>query len=1452
MQKTKKRSFSGRLLSFAAAFATAVSALSALPALPALKAQAAGSVTLSSDGTLTLSGAVTKDQIWAYRENSSVKRVVAADDCVLPEDCAELFEGCVTETWDEYDDNGEFIMEDSENYLYWTSLVSVDLSKADASRVTTMAFMFASCDAALQSVDLSGLNTCNLKRTNNMFNQPEIYQPRHGHITSLNLSGFQTSKVTDMEGMFSGCDDLTSLDLSSFDTSNVTDMYGMFGYYYFGCRKLTTLDLSSFDTSKVTDMSEMFCSCEQLTTIYVSDLWNTNAVSSSADMFISCTNLVGGNGTVYDDSKTDKTYARIDKPGQPGYLTDANTVTYELYISGTQVTAGNKSDILGDGVFSYNPAKKRLTINGDFTTTEDRLIESHIPGLTVYTANDSVLESFGPVLFCEGDAHITGPGKLTLCSEADCGIYQINGELTIEDADIDASGVWGIAGRPDNESLKIINSSVHAAGANGAVTDFEYGITLTDCQIDPPGSLYINLYVEECGCDENGDSLDKYRWSIDTAESADFYNQADPAAEVSIVPAREYNMWIGGVKVSSRNRNDVLGNGVFAYDPDTKTLRISGDYQYSRNTSGAHISQSVIESMIPGLTINVCQDSVLTAGTGADGGIKLYGNTTLTGSGKLTLNGGYHGIFLDYDAEDDCWETGSNLTIKDAAVEIHAMYGITTGLEFYDHYLTVDHSNLIIDASDAAVKYISGGYDSEGIILRNCQIVTPAGGTVAMHENPSNPDWDDDGGDGPDVSSWYYIAEADDTAAKKAVISDGSLTGATVSLTKNEFAWTGKEVKIGSYVRVKSGETTLKYNTDFTLSYANNVSCGINTASVTITGIGSYTGSVTKYYSILPKKQAKPVLSTALSPNNSWGLHVEWAADENAQGYQADYCQNNSFTGDTLHTVSFASKTACDLTTYPKLGETWYVRVRSYIKDSAGTKYGLWSNTAGITLTAPVTEVNLTQTQFAYTGSAVKIGSYVRVKSGTTALKYNTDFTMSYENNVNCGVNTAKITITGIGNYCGSVTKYYSILPKKQAKPTLSMNGSVLHVKWAADSNAKGYQVQYCKDTSFTGDTFHSKAFATKTECDLSDYPKPGETWYVRVRSYLTNSAGTKYGLWSETAGITLTVPVTDVTLTQTEFTWTGKEVKVGSYVRVKSGTTALKYGRDFTMSYENNVNCGVNTASVTITGIGNYTGTVTKNYSILPKQQAKPALSSALSPKGNLGIHAEWTADANAQGYQLDYCQTPDFSGDTLHTVTYASKTACDLTTYPQPGETWYVRVRSYIKDSAGTKYGFWSETASITHAAFDSVKLSRTSFTYTGKEIKVGSYLTVRSGDTALKYGQDFTLSYSNNVSAGTATVTVTGIGCYQGMISRIYTIAPKALTSDNVTLTKTSFDYTGKEIKVGSYIRVKDGDTALKYGQDFTLSYSNNINKGTATVTVTGTGNYKGTVNKTYTIK
>ena len=86
--------------------------------------------------------------------------------------------------------------------------------------------------------------------------------------------------------------------------------------------KATTLDLSSFDTSNVTDMSWMFSDCSNLKTIYASNKFNTNAVSSSNNMFTGTTNLVGGAGTTYNSSYVNKTYARIDGGASlPGYFT---------------------------------------------------------------------------------------------------------------------------------------------------------------------------------------------------------------------------------------------------------------------------------------------------------------------------------------------------------------------------------------------------------------------------------------------------------------------------------------------------------------------------------------------------------------------------------------------------------------------------------------------------------------------------------------------------------------------------------------------------------------------------------------------------------------------------------------------------------------------------------------------------------------------------------------------------------------------------------------------------------------------------------------------------------------------------------------------------------------------------------------------------------------------------
>ena len=115
--------------------------------------------------------------------------------------------------------------------------------------------------------------------------------------------------------MFYGYASLASLDLSNFNTANVTTMAHMFEE----CSALTTLDLSNFNTANVTKMTYMFEECSLLTTIYGTD-WNAASVSSS-NMFNGCTSLVGGNGTTYNSSYKDATYAHIDVAGNPGYFT---------------------------------------------------------------------------------------------------------------------------------------------------------------------------------------------------------------------------------------------------------------------------------------------------------------------------------------------------------------------------------------------------------------------------------------------------------------------------------------------------------------------------------------------------------------------------------------------------------------------------------------------------------------------------------------------------------------------------------------------------------------------------------------------------------------------------------------------------------------------------------------------------------------------------------------------------------------------------------------------------------------------------------------------------------------------------------------------------------------------------------------------------------------------------
>ena len=87
------------------------------------------------------------------------------------------------------------------------------------------------------------------------------------NLKNINLSKFDTAKVTEMQAMFQRCTELTNLDLTSFNTSNLVDM----GYMFYGCTKLTNIDLSTFVFSSVTTSSDVFGNVPINSLIYVKD-----------------------------------------------------------------------------------------------------------------------------------------------------------------------------------------------------------------------------------------------------------------------------------------------------------------------------------------------------------------------------------------------------------------------------------------------------------------------------------------------------------------------------------------------------------------------------------------------------------------------------------------------------------------------------------------------------------------------------------------------------------------------------------------------------------------------------------------------------------------------------------------------------------------------------------------------------------------------------------------------------------------------------------------------------------------------------------------------------------------------------------------------------------------------------------------------------------------------------
>ena len=244
--------------------------------------------TPSSSSSTFLNTEVLRNQI----ESITIEKTnVVPNDAKYSKDISSKQDGSVMLWYTDKDNNSLYeISRGSENgsveantngsgmFAYLDNVSTLDLSGLDTSNMTSMSNMFLN-SKSLTNIDVSGFDTSKVVNMAKMFEGCT-------NLVNLNLSNFNTTSVTNMNMMFRKCNNLRQLEISGFDTSNVTNM----SYMFQNCISLTNLDFPSFDTSNVINMPAMFQNCRSLISLDLFN-FNTSKVTLMNSIFFGCTNL---------------------------------------------------------------------------------------------------------------------------------------------------------------------------------------------------------------------------------------------------------------------------------------------------------------------------------------------------------------------------------------------------------------------------------------------------------------------------------------------------------------------------------------------------------------------------------------------------------------------------------------------------------------------------------------------------------------------------------------------------------------------------------------------------------------------------------------------------------------------------------------------------------------------------------------------------------------------------------------------------------------------------------------------------------------------------------------------------------------------------------------------------------------------------------------------------------
>ena len=681
------------------------------------------------------------------------------------------------------------------------------------------------------------------------------------------------------------------------------------------------------------------------------------------------------------------------------------------------------------------------------------------------------------------------------------------------------------------------------------------------------------------------------------------------------------------------------------------------------------------------------------------------------------------------------------------------------------------------------------------------------------------------------------------TITQKSIIPDGpktpeeKKTGIKVTAPKDT-TYSGNEQKKEPVIEdTKTGKTLDK--DDYSLSYSDDVT-NAGTVTITVTGKGNYTGKFEVTYKINPRKvtlksetASKPYDGTALTKPA-----VKVSGDGFVEGEVSDIKATGSVTtvseGEVTNTITFTKENNYKDGNYKIEKDEGKLSITAQSIDPGTDPEKPNPDYTGAKVNSPSDEV--------YDGNEHKWIPTVTDKADKK-LKAGTDYTVEYSTKNFKDVGTIDVTITGKGNYTGTVTRTYKITPKS--------------VTVTAEDKTKVFGVTDPKLTAKVAGTLGN---------DTVEYTLSRETGEAAGKYEITVKGDKLQGNYKVTyvAG-TLTItsqsidPGTDPEKPNPDYTgakvnspsdkvYDGNEHKWIPTVTDKADKK-LKAGTDYKVEYSTSDFTNVGTIEVTITGIGNYTGTVKRSYKVTPKEYTvttdsatKTYSGTALTAGGKVeGIVSGETVEFTTTGSQTEV-------GTSKNTYELVWKSA-KATNYKLAKESigkLTVKAKSIVPDDKDTPES--DKTGITVNEPSDSK--------YDGKEHKEVLTVTDTKTGKELVAGTDYSVTYSSDlVNAGTVKVTVAGLGNYTGSFTKTYKITKRSVTLTSATVSKVydgsaltntsitvsgdgfvegegaSYEVTGTQTEVGN------SANAFEYKlNEKTLASNYNITKVVGTLTIT----------------